>query len=477
LLRKLVIQRIFLLCLLYCLVFFVIVIIQFSGGESFTAAPTVVLEEKKFSPDDFIITGSDYDAAISRWRDRNFEIWNRLVLTQNDEELVTSFIGEAADRSAYRTAVSAIPAAFLNGNRRTYLSTVYLGRLEQSARTLINGDREKLNRILSLIQEKSLDLLKEDGIFEFSFTRGYSYSQDGAGFIGSIDPETVELVHVPGIFQGFYDWNNYFSAAENPFAHLVDKACELVFDSLWTDSEKTVVFAVIEDKADTELNIRLGKALLDWAEISNDESWAMIARAIILSVLSLETSNTAGSISAELHVEEDISEVPESARLSTALLYSILKLGKYRPRSIVLGPQANNAWAWTVGLNISASMQNNILDISVDFPVGESHYMIIRGVRPFTSIQFYGTDWRSDPQYERYDSSGWAYLTGDQTLLLKVRHRTATEHIRISYQPVVYVPPAPVATPAPEPTPATEPLPDTGTSAATESPPSLWVWD
>jgi hypothetical protein len=296
-------------------------------------------------------------------------------------------------------------------------------------------DRERQNRIAQLIEEKSPDILKEDGIFEFLFTRGYGNIEEAADLISSIDPDTVELDQVTGIFQGYYDWDNYFPTTVNPFDHLKDKACAIVSGSLWMDSGKTCVFVLQEDLIHTEFNIRFGKALLGWAESVKSESWAMLARSIILSVLSLETSDTVGFVSAELRIipEDDTPESIGTSRLSTARIYLILEQGRYRPQAVALGPQANNAWAWTVGLNVSAAMQNNVLDISVNFPAGESHYMIIRGIRPFSHIQFYDMDWRSDPQFERYDSSGWSYIASEQTLLLKVRHRAETEHIRIFY--------------------------------------------
>jgi len=63
-----------------------------------------------------------------------------------------------------------------------------------------------------------------------------------------------------------------------------------------------------------------------------------------------------------------------------------------------------------------------------------SHFMIIRGVRPFIRIQLHGMDWRTDSQFERYDSSGWVYYPEEQTLIVKLKHRVTTENIRIIYR-------------------------------------------
>jgi hypothetical protein len=59
--------------------------------------------------------------------------------------------------------------------------------------------------------------------------------------------------------------------------------------------------------------------------------------------------------------------------------------------------------------------------------------MIIRGIKAFTKIQLYNMDFRTDFQFERYDSSGWSYSTQEQTLIIKMKHRTAVEHIRVFY--------------------------------------------
>jgi hypothetical protein len=59
--------------------------------------------------------------------------------------------------------------------------------------------------------------------------------------------------------------------------------------------------------------------------------------------------------------------------------------------------------------------------------------MLIRGLRPFVKIQLYGIDYRTDPQFERYDSSGWSFSSSEQTLLLKLKHRSQVEHIRVFY--------------------------------------------
>jgi hypothetical protein len=271
-------------------------------------------------------------------------------------------------------------------------------------------------------------------VLEFFAVRGHgNFIDEGAELIRSVDPATLALDLTPGILEGYADWNTYRPLMDNPFARLVDQACFVISESLRMNSEGDKVFAFYGHLGDSEFNLRLGRALLEWALGANDASWAGAARSLILSVLSL--SDNAGSAGAGyiLNDEGEMSENVQAPRLSTARLYRILNPGAYAPKALAIGSPVNSIWTWTAAQAVSATLENNIFDIAVTFPAGEAHYMVVRGIRPFTKIQLYGMDFRTDPQFERYDSSGWAYSASEQTLLLKMKHRGTVEHVRIFY--------------------------------------------
>ena len=70
---------------------------------------------------------------------------------------------------------------------------------------------------------------------------------------------------------------------------------------------------------------------------------------------------------------------------------------------------------------------------------------------------------RTDPRFETYNSSGYVYKADSQSLLLKSRHKTQIEKIRMSYIPV------PKAAPAPTPAPAATPEPAESTKTGTDA--------
>jgi hypothetical protein len=414
------------------------ILILTEGGQDVSYGP--VPEQKSFSPKDFIISRAEtrrlYDTEIARWRDQSFSLLTRTIAGRGDEDSVVAYAAEALRRGSYKAAVSAIPASFITGSRYSYESSVYLGRMDLAFRSFINLEREKISRLSRLINEKSLDILREPHVFEFLATRAYlNFMDDSRELIRSIDPATVNLESAAGILEGDLDLRGRHNPGENPFERLADQACFVISENIQR-LEDDLVLVVRGGHVDTEFNLRLGKALAAWAEAKEQEDWAGAGRSMVLSVLSL-TGET-GDIPAGFTLSDEGSLVPEDTSISAPRIYRILaahspEFSDYYPRAAGIGASVNGIWAWTAAQELSASTDGAVMDIAVTFPIGETHYMMIRGIRPFTKIQLYNIDYRTDPQFERYDSSGWVYQAQDQVLVLKMKHRTAVEHIRIFY--------------------------------------------
>jgi hypothetical protein len=415
-----------------------------NGVISYRAVP----DERIFTPAGFSVSTAQntqsYHEAIIRWQDRNFSLWNRLVPVRNDEDLIIAYEGEAIRRGTFQAALAAVPSAFRNGNRRTYESSVYLGGMESAVRSFAAAEQEKISRLSRQISEKSQDFLKESHVFEFLALRDYAdYINKGIELVNSIDPADLPLELTPGVCEGMIDLWQYRPNEDNPFEHLADRSCSIISEGIqripgsqWpgaAGSEAEDLILVFEDgRADIEFNLRLGKALLGWAEASNNEDWIALGRSLILSCLSLEDDE--GEVPQALLMNE--AGEPGDAdggRTNSARLYRLLGGGEYYPRVVPIVSAANGLWAWTAAQAVSAAQEGNALDIAVTFPAGETHYMMIQGLRPFSRLQLYGADWRADPQFEQYDSSGWIYRAQDQMLVLKMRHRAAVEHVRIFY--------------------------------------------
>jgi hypothetical protein len=381
-----------------------------------------------------------YKEALLQWAGKNYPLWGRLVLSRNDEDLVVAYSGEALQRGSYRAALNAVPRLFLSSPGRTYESAVYLGGMADAQRKLLTAESKTLTRITELLNRGSPDFFLESHPVEFLAVRGRGDLIDrGIALIRNMDPLSLTMEQIPGLLEAQVELRSHRPQAlgESPgalFEALTARAEFILSESLRRlppadQYPAGLVLAVRDGRADTEWNLRLGKALDTWGTLTDRGTWAAIGRSIVLSALSLEDRE--GQVPSFLNLNEGRAAGESSASVSAARFYRLLGLGNYRPRARALNPALPGLWAWTASPAVRAAREGPVLDIAVSFPAGESHYLLIQGIEPFYRLQFYDMDWRTDPNFERYDSSGWAYYPRDRTLVLKVKHRTELEHIRL----------------------------------------------
>jgi hypothetical protein len=393
-------------------------------------------ERREWRVEDHILedgkNAESYREVVARWVDKNFGVWGRLVPSRNEEDIVIAYGGEALLRGMFKGALSSASRVFTSGSRQAYESSVYTGGTAAAYRGLVAAEAERLTRITDSLNGASLDFLLEDHAVEFLLIRGQEEALNRAIALirAAGSPTPAQL---PGLLEAQTDLIRYRpQALEGVFDSLAARQKEVLSTMLRRLAPNGLyagglVLAFEEDRAGMELNLRLGKALADWGEAAGQETWSAVGRSIVLSVLSLEDGE--GRVVSTLTMNGG--EAETRAYISAALLYRRLGIGDYRPKALALGAAGSGLWTWTASPDVRLTREGQVLDIAVNFPPGESHYMLIRGIGPFYRLQFYGMDWRSDPNFERYDSSGWAYYSQERILTLKVKHRAAVEHIKI----------------------------------------------
>jgi hypothetical protein len=400
---------------------------------------------KTFDPDDFIVDAArnkqSYDETLNRWLDQTFSFWNRTIGNNPDENTIIAYLGESIRRGTYKAAISGVSPAFLGSSQSSYASAVFLGGMEQGRRSIAAAEREHFSRLSRLINEKSPDFLKDNHVLEYLELHGYgNLINDAAEIVRNIDLANLTIDLGPGILEAHEDWKRLYPDVENPFERLIDQVCFVISENLRLEPETSAERTAAGDGApevalhsslpgksrvsvsSPEFDLRLGATLALYAEAAGREEWTSIGRSLVLSVLAL----------------------PD---IKSGRMYRLLRQGEYRPRAVSIETGTSGIWTWTAASSVQARYiqyeedetdeeapsYTTIMDIAVSFPSGETHYMIIRGIRPFIQLQLYNIPFRTDPQFERYDSSGWAYSASEQTLVVKMKHRTPVEHIEIFY--------------------------------------------
>jgi hypothetical protein len=414
-----------------------------------------VPEAEVIDPSRFVLSAArdrrHYGEALDRWRDQAFSRWALSAGGNPDEETVLAYLAESLSRGSYQAAVAAISPGFTGGTQRGFMSSAYLGRTDQGLRSSLAFERENFSRLSRLIADGSADFLKDIHVIEFLAVRGYdSLIDSGAGIVNALkgaDPDMdPDPGLIPGILEGYMDWLSCRPNAENPFERMADQACFFLSEKIVAGYQGERILVFDRGQADLEYNCRVGAALTAYGEYTGQEVWAGIGRSLVLSVLAFLDEAGTAPLTLSLAADGGIEAAPAAAQgaaqsgvpgsaLSSARIYRLLRLGDYSARAIGLHAAANGVWTWTAASAVTASFnhENNMLDLTVVFPRGETHYMFIRGVRPFTQIQLYNIPYRTDPRFESYDSSGWTYSPSEQTLMVKMKHQLPTEHIQIFY--------------------------------------------
>jgi hypothetical protein len=278
-----------------------------------------------------------------------------------------------------------------------------------------------------LAKEGSLDILMEEHVLDYLFTRGNNaLAYNIIDLIHSMNMEKIRLDYCAGLLEMYMDMRRWRPSLNDPVRPMIEEILLLISDSLVKDARNNLVYVSGADVNIVDYSLRLGIAILKWTETSSSYSplenlnyrntWEGIGRSLVLSAL---TNGGTG---------------PGAGKL-----YNILKPTEYYSRAAWLSDSGH--WALTVSPSARVTSAGGNLNFSFSFPAGMSHYVIIRGVRPFVKIQIHGMDWRTDSQFEIYDSSGWVYYSQDQILVLKLRHRQTVENVVVFY--VVEAPPPP----------------------------------
>jgi hypothetical protein len=265
------------------------------------------------------------------------------------------------------------------------------------------------------------------------------------------DMHTATLAQVSGIMRTYVellslniDYSSLLTPVMEDCIQRLTEACTFENEVL-TISENDTFLSVVQA-------VETGISLLRYGIAVNNDTYIRAGRVIVNSYLSENSSF-------------------DLRTLTT--LYPLLAYDNtfYPHIQLIHGSGKDVMWAWTCSGDIKYTKDDDgSLILTINFPLEHTHYVIFKGIPAFEQIYIYDMALRTDPRFETYNSSGYVYKSDSKTLLLKSRHKSEDEDIRMSYTAPKPAPaPAPAPKPA-EPEPAAEPAQEqTATPAASES--------
>lgn len=363
---------------------------------------------------------ASFDAEARRARDKFLSETEAILKTSAADSLsesaVTAYVAEMASRDRYNEAIDSVPESLRRENHRTYVSAPFFNTLAVMNRSLVVQTEQYSSMTASAVTSKNLDIFNIDGISDFiirekkksRITNLLSFPAQMADF----KPTVVQAAGILNVYADLYKNDASVAALLEPvLAKCLDsiaQACSLENDAVKINNNGAAL--------SVRQTIEVGNALAKYGDVSSKNEYAQTGYLIMNKALA-----------AGLNVE------------TAASVYHILAESNfYYPHTQILGYYGNTAvWAWTCARNISYRIDaENIVNIDIDFPQGLTNHIIFNGVPTFHGrIEIQGQMFRTDPRFETYNSSGYVYQTSTQSLLLKSRHKSSKETVRLFCDP------------------------------------------
>lgn len=361
------------------------------------------------------------------------------------ENTIVYYAAEMAEKGQFKAAMDNIPDSLKKSSRRSYFSTVFFGNLEALEPSLTREIENMRVKVETALEQKNIGIFGASGLTNYVLvTANKAKTQELLklpSVVGEFDPSLRQASSIIEIYNALK--NHGFSEA-NMLSSVLDKCVEKIEKCCSMEGEKLILSENGVPVKEIE-SVEAGLALYNFAKNSGRNELIPGSRLIVNSVL---TGNT----------PSDLYTLTELYALD-----GVGNKGRFFPRVQILkkgSATTDTIWAWSSAENLGYNFDNATRQaiITIKFPLGDSHYLIVKGIDAFRSIDIYGIQFRTDPKFESYNSSGYRYNEARKALYLKSRQKEAVETVRLYYgarpsaireEPKVQQPATAPSTPAP----------------------------
>lgn len=345
--------------------------------------------------------------------------------TNLTEQTVVSYTAVMANAGRYNEALNTVPETFVKGTKRTYQSAPFFGGLAKVTPGLEIQMENFKNMVSQALITKSCDLFTQDFIEDYFLINEHDASVMAVlSMPAELTDNNFTVSQATGILRTYAKLKKAKSEIADRLTPVLEPCVKKIADACKLDNNK-----IRMTENDTNLSViaavSAGDAFISYGIASNSSSVEKVGYLIVNSYL----SDLAGL---------DLRTMCE--------LYPItVHDNPYYPHfAKVRMLEGIPVWTWTIARDLKITIdENRTLYVDIDFPLGLTHYVVICGINPFRRIQIYNMDFRTDPQFEIYNSSGYVYKTSMKGLLLKSRHKSQHEIIKLYYRDLEAEPVAP----------------------------------
>jgi hypothetical protein len=398
-----------------------------------------------FSRDFTLVDEQQLAAKVATYLDGAYRYWNGVFATNpGSQELIgdlgISLISEAIKRGEYRRTLAVLSRNLRQlfdenaDNPAVYDSAAYLGDLPSFLAARQESAAEEIQRITVLITTADFSVFRTFRLLRFILNHApFSLVEEVLRLADSVQLETTDVATLVYLLNIYLEAFEYLDVAEATSA----RVSEIIDDFILPVISKTpqglflgVSSTARTAQADLYASIVSGKALIEAGRALSRDSYRAIGRTLIYSAL--ELADPEGFLPSRIRIQDGNAESAGDS-ISPQAIYDLLPGSDYTPKEVPLYAYLYpGSWVWTASRLTEVKIADARYRFVFSFPVGDTHYLLIQGIRPPASMIMHGIPWKSDPEYFRY-TDGWAYDENSQTLYVKLTHRLETEELVVNY--------------------------------------------
>jgi len=384
---------------------------------------------------------ADYNRAVELYSAKALLAFKESVASGNlSEPLVAAYISEMGRIGMYQAAIESLPETWRNDPARTWQTDTFLDHLERTYAGYNTKEREDRSMISRKLTDNNPEVFEFPSLVPYLVDRGSTILiKDIFRLSTVLDMTSITSRQAAGILEAMMDYQTYAPNDQNALLALTD-SCErklkssfvLIGNNLYlSDNGKTV--STLDTLGTAAILVKYGA----WVE--GNSNWAAAGHLLVTSLAA--NSSDKGTVPSQFtftsaegqDAKTGIASGTEKP-LDAATVYPALVISNtWYPHSVSLADQAGaGIWAWTSAQSIKVTKSaDGVMKVTTRFPQGETHYMVLNGIKHFYRISIYGIDFHTDPHFESYNSSGYGYNEETHTLFLKMRHKSEYEDVII----------------------------------------------
>lgn len=381
-------------------------------------------EKQKFTFEnivDFVAAQEDvYLSTTKAFKDKLISSFteNAAVSSSISEQVVVSYVAAMAENGKYKNALDFVPQSFKRVTQRTYLSAPYFNSLAAMNTSLDKYISDIHSKIKASASSTSLDIFTTENLaFNLAIYSNPETVLKVLSKVVGLNVEALSLNVATGILKTYQDLLPLNQDYANVLLQAVELCLERITLACNIDGEKLTL-----SENDTFLPVsqavNTGITLMKYGLLTNNLTYIKGGRLLVNSYIADSSSFDLNTLS---------------------MLYPIIAYDNvlYPHFSIIGSLKDKKVWAWSCSEDIKFTFEDEVVTLELDFIDEQIQHIIFKEIPPFTSIYIYDIAFRTDPRFETYNSSGYVYKNENGTLLLKSRHKSEKEIVKLDYKPIV----------------------------------------